>query len=83
MDRQLLFYRLKAGHLQNVKFRDMVDLLRGFGFTLERISGSHQIFKHKVIHIQLNLQNIGGEAKPYQIRQFLKIAEEYNLPVEG
>ena len=27
----------------------------------------------------LNLQNVNGEAKPYQIRQFLRLVERYNL----
>jgi hypothetical protein len=27
----------------------------------------------------LNLQNVKGEAKPYQIRQFLRLVERYNL----
>jgi len=28
------------------------------------------------------VQEVGGEAKPYQIRQFLKLVEEYNLTLE-
>jgi hypothetical protein len=27
----------------------------------------------------INLQEVGGQAKPYQVRQFLKIVERYNL----
>jgi hypothetical protein len=27
----------------------------------------------------LNLQDVGGEAKPYQIRQLLLLVERYNL----
>lgn len=30
----------------------------------------------------VNLQNARGKAKPYQIRQFLKLVEEYNLKLE-
>ncbi len=29
----------------------------------------------------VNLQEVGGKAKPYQIRQFLKIVERYNLKI--
>jgi hypothetical protein len=32
---------------------------------------------------QLNLQPIGGQAKPYQVRQLLKLVEEYDLRIEG
>jgi hypothetical protein len=28
------------------------------------------------------VQEVGGKAKPYQIRQFLKLVEEYNLELE-
>ena len=27
----------------------------------------------------LVFQNVGGKAKPYQVRQFLKMVEKYNL----
>jgi hypothetical protein len=27
----------------------------------------------------LNFQNVGGKVKPYQVRQFIKIVEKYNL----
>jgi len=30
----------------------------------------------------LNFQNVGGKAKPYQVRQFIKIVEECNLSEE-
>jgi len=30
----------------------------------------------------LNLQEVKGEAKPYQIRQLLRLVERYNLELE-
>lgn len=30
----------------------------------------------------INLQEIDGKAKPYQIRQFLRLIERYNLRLE-
>jgi hypothetical protein len=30
----------------------------------------------------VNLQEVAGEAKPYQIRQFLRIVERYDLRLE-
>ena len=30
----------------------------------------------------INLQDLGGEAKPYQIRQFLRLIEKYNITLE-
>jgi predicted RNA binding protein YcfA (HicA-like mRNA interferase family) len=71
-----------AGGLANTAFSDMRHLVEAFGFRLARTSGSHHIFVHPGVPSQLNLQQVGGEAKPYQIRQFLRIVELYNLVLE-
>jgi len=60
----------------------MISLVEGFGFRLTRVSGSHHIFTHPSIPELVNLQGVKGEAKPYQIRQFLKLIERYNLKLE-
>jgi predicted RNA binding protein YcfA (HicA-like mRNA interferase family) len=70
--------RILAGS-KDIRFRDLVDLVEPFGFRLNRVSGSHHIFVHPRLPELLNLQEVQGEAKPYQIRQFLKLAERYNL----
>ena len=57
-------------------------LLSAFGFELDRVSGSHHIFKHPDIPELINIQKVRGQAKPYQIRQFLKLVERYNLHLE-
>jgi len=49
---------------------------------LVRTSGSHQVFSHPAIPELVNLQEVKGEAKPYQIRQFLRLVELYNLRLE-
>jgi predicted RNA binding protein YcfA (HicA-like mRNA interferase family) len=64
---------------RNIRFADMENLVEGFGFHRSRISGSHRIFSRPGIPELVNLQEVRGEAKPYQIRQFLKIVERYNL----
>ena len=66
----------------NVRFADMVRLVEAFGFRLLRTSASQHIFGKTGIPEQLNLQNVDGKAKLYQIRQFLKIVERYNLTLE-
>jgi len=48
------------------------------GFT-KRISGSHDIFTHPGIAELVNPQNVRGQIKPYQVRQFMKLVEHYNL----
>lgn len=63
----------------NFRFSDMVKLAEAFGFRLSRSSGSHHIFVHPRVRELLNLQEVRGRAKPYQIGQFLKLVEKYNL----
>ena len=66
---------------RNIRFEDFRRLVESFGFVLARVNGSHHIFTHPMVVELVNLQNVKGEAKPYQIRQFLKLVETYNLPL--
>ena len=68
--------------MKNVAFGDMINMVEGFGFRLARVSGSHHIFSNPGIPELVNLQEVKGEAKPYQIRQFLRLVERYNLRLE-
>ena len=70
------------GGAKDIRFGDMVILIEAFGFQLSRISGSHHIFVHPDVEELVNLQNVGGKAKPYQIHQFLRLVERYNLTLE-
>lgn len=53
-----------------------------FGFQLDRTSGSHHIFSHPGIPDLVNLQEKDGQAKPYQVRQFLRLVERYDLTLD-
>ena len=64
---------------QNFRFSDMMRLAAAFGFRLSRKRGSHHIFVHPEVAEFLNLQEVQGKAKPYQISQFLRLVEKYNL----
>jgi len=79
VNRRRLLRRLSLGALSNVRFEDVAGLAEGFGFKLSRVKGSHHIFAHPAIPGLLNLQEVGGQAKPYQIRQLLRLVERYNL----
>ena len=81
MNRQKLLHKI-LGSSKNIRFTEMVNLVRGFGFELSRTDGSHHIFMKPDIPELVNLQNIKGQAKPYQIRQFLKLVEKHNLKLE-
>lgn len=82
MKHRKLLQKLALGDLRNVAFSDMVSLIKGFGFSLSRTNGSHHIFVHPGIRELINLQDVAGEAKPYQIRQFLRLIEKYNISLE-
>jgi predicted RNA binding protein YcfA (HicA-like mRNA interferase family) len=67
---------------QNVAFNDFVRLIESFGFRLDRMKGSHHIFIHAKIKELINIQNVKGQVKPYQINQFLTLVERHNLSME-
>jgi len=71
--------RKAADSPANIRFGDAVKLVEAFGFRHDRTSGGHYIFVHPDLDELVNLQNVCGKAKPYQIRQVLKLAERYNL----
>ena len=77
-----LLTRLAGGGVANVRFGDFQRLVEAFGFSLKRVSGSHHVFSHPDVAELVNLQEIKGEAKPYQVRQFLRLVERYNLRLE-
>ncbi len=64
---------------KNMRFDQMVELIEAFGFHLSRISGSHHIFVHPQVPQLVNIQNAKGKVKPYQVRQFLLLVEQYDL----
>lgn len=80
--KQKLFQRI-VNNPRNVRFETLKLLATAFGFTLVRVQGSHHIFLHPLIDEIINLQDVGGMAKPYQVRQLLGLIERYNLSLEG
>ena len=52
----------------NVRFRDLLGLAKAVGFRVERTEGSHHILIHPDIPELLNLQEVKGEVKPYQVQ---------------
>ncbi len=81
MNKQKLLEKVLSGS-KNIRFTEFVTLVEAFGFELSRIRGSHHIFEHPGVPEILNLQNNKGQAKPYQIHQFLQLVEQYNLEME-
>ena len=64
---------------KNIRFSDFVQILKAFGFSHQRTNGSHQIYFNIIINKDINIQNFKGEAKSYQVRDFLKLIQRYEL----
>ncbi len=76
-----LLAKVLAGS-KNIAFSDFILLVEGFGFRLSRVSGSHHIFVHDDVKELVNLQNVNGQIKPYQVKQFMELVERYALQLE-
>jgi hypothetical protein len=79
---EALLRRLLDGSVTNVAFVDAERLLRALGFEELRVKGSHHVYGRPGIGQQLNLQEVGGEAKPYQLRQLVAVVRRYDLRIE-
>ena len=81
MKKRKLLQKLLSG-TKNVSFSEVMACAEAFGFKLDRVNGSHHIFTHHSIPELLNLQNVKGKVKPYQIKQFMQLIETHNLQME-
>jgi predicted RNA binding protein YcfA (HicA-like mRNA interferase family) len=78
-----LIERLQSGHFSNVRFRDFVRLIEALGFELDRVRGSHRLYRHPTVGVRLNVQPLtNGDSKVYQLRQFLTLVDKYDLSLE-
>jgi predicted RNA binding protein YcfA (HicA-like mRNA interferase family) len=82
MDERKRLARLARGETANVAFGDLCGLAEQLGFELRRVSGSHHVFGHTEIQELVNLQSVRGQAKPYQLRQLMRLVERYDLSLE-
>jgi len=76
------FLRKLLSGSKYVRFSEVVACAEAFGFRLDRVSGSYHIFVHPDVAELINLQDVKGKAKPYQIKQLLQTIEAYNLRME-
>jgi hypothetical protein len=52
----------------NIRYNDLCTLLNRLGYTASQGSGSHRVFRFQGRDL-INLQDAGGMAKSYQVRQ--------------
>jgi len=80
--RRKLLERILGGRSDaNVPFEQTRTLLRALGFS-ESIKGSHHKFIREGIEELINLQEVEGKCKPYQVRQMREVILKYNLGQE-
>lgn len=61
----------------NFSFTEICQLAECDGFQFQRRSGSHVLYEHPNLEIAenrlMNFQNFKEKAKPYQVKQLLKV----------
>ena len=77
--KKLKIYEKLKNNPKNVRFTDLCKAAELFGFKYRGGKGSHVVYVRGGVRWPLVFQNVKGKAKPYQVKQFLKIVEEYNL----
>ncbi len=82
MSRLRKSYESMLRNPRNLRFATFQRVVEAFGFRLDRVVGSHHIYVHPQVDRPLSLQSVQGEAKPYQIRQFIDIVETYGLRMD-
>ncbi|NOT38000.1 MAG: type II toxin-antitoxin system HicA family toxin [Saprospiraceae bacterium] len=65
---------------RNIKFDELCNLLGRLGFN-SRIKGSHYIFYKEDVKEIINLQEINGKAKPYQVKQIRELILLYKFDI--
>ena len=62
----------------NIRFADLLALLRALGFR-EHIRGGHHIFSRDGIEDIINVQPNGSISKRYQIKRVRQLIHKYRL----
>jgi hypothetical protein len=77
--RRKLYNRIVFGGSDaNISFEQARSILIHLGFE-ERVSGSHHVFAKEGIKEIINLQEVEGKCKPYQVKQMRTVLRKYNL----
>ena len=78
MDKREIYQKLK-GNPTDVRFEEICKTAELFGFRFKGGKGSHRIFVRAGVRETLNFQEVKGKAKPYQVKQFIRVIEKNNL----
>jgi len=72
-------YQKLKGNPADVRFEEICKTARLFGFRFRGGKGSHRIYVRAGVREMLNFQEVKGKAKPYQVKQLIRVIEKYNL----
>lgn len=78
MNKKEIYEGLKRNP-KNIRFAVICRAAEVFGFRHKGGKGSHRIYVKEGVREMLNFQNVKGKAKPYQVKQFLKVVDRYKL----
>ena len=78
MNKEKLLDELKIKS-KSMRFDRLCKIAEAFGFRFRGGKGSHRIYVRDGVVELLNFQNVGGKAKPYQVKQLIKVIDKYNL----
>jgi len=79
-----IFSKAKASPA-NVTLSELCALAESVGFVFRNQAGSHRIYKHPKLSEMMNFQpdkQNPAKAKPYQVRQLVKVIETHGLMEE-
>lgn len=78
-----LYAAILADPTTNIRFAEFERLLRAAGFVHARTTGSHHQYIHQKVPGVLTVLPHGKAIKPYLVRRFLEIVDEYGLDIEA
>jgi len=67
---------------QTLRYHELKQILEHFGFRLAIMNRLHNIFVHEALPELLNVQNINGQVKPFQVRQVIQLLYKYQLQAQ-
>ena len=75
-------YEKARANPRSVRFSGMKTLCECVGMALDRVKGSHFIYRLDDPFFLISIQKMkDGKAKPYQVRQLLDFIEDNNLNI--
>ena len=73
-------YKAIRNNPRNVTFADLVRLLNAAGFEVDRVTGSHHVFKNDALPaVRITIHARGKDAVAYQVREVLEVIEQHRL----